>query len=90
LKIEHWRFEPGDREHPSNQYLRGARFETLPRGWYCRVRSPYDLKAPWRVWLEEHCPSAQVDMRWNSGDPYYGVYIPDDHAATLFQLRWSR
>jgi hypothetical protein len=87
IQIDLWRFEPGDREQASNQYLRGARFEPLPRGWYCRV--PYNLDAPWRVWLEENCPSAEIDMRWNSGDPYYSVHISDGQEATLFRLRWA-
>jgi hypothetical protein len=90
MLIEHWRWEPGDRKNPNNQYLRGCRIESLPRGWYCQVRSVHDRHASWRVWLEKNCPSAEIDMRWNSGDPYYSVYIPDDQEAILFRLRWSR
>ena len=39
--------------------------------------------------MQEHCPSGQVNLQWNSGDPYYSVYIGDDHEADLFRLRWS-
>ena len=65
MQIDRWRFEPGDRDPPANQHIRGARMDPLPRGWYCQVRSPFDLEAPWRIWLEQNCPSAEVNHRWN-------------------------
>jgi hypothetical protein len=87
--ISLWRWEPGDRENPNNQYLRGCRFEPLPRGWYCQVRAHLGFDAEWQYWMQEHCPSGQFDLQWNSGDPYYWVYIENDHEAELFRLRWS-
>ena len=86
MQIDLWRWEPGDRENANNQYLRGARIEPLPRGWYCQVRT---FDSSFAFWLKENCPSAEFDLRWNNGDQYYSVYIENDHEAELFQLRWS-
>jgi len=84
--ISLWRWEPGDRENPNNQYLRGCRIEPLPRGWYCQVRT---FDPSFAFWLKENCPSSDFDLHWNNGDQYYSVYIENDHEAELFQLRWS-
>lgn len=84
--VHHWRFEPGDRDPPANQFIRGGRIPPLARGWYCWVY-PQDYDEL-ESWMQKNCPTADCTNRFNSGDPMITVYIREDREAVLFQLRW--
>jgi len=83
VSVLHWRYEDGETcPNP------GSWFPSTPppRGWYGRVYP--DNRSLFAEWMEQHCPTADCDLRFNSGDPMFTVYIKDDREATLFQLKW--
>jgi hypothetical protein len=57
----------------------------LPEGWYCQV---YTDDPEFEPWMERMCSTADVTLRFNSGNPMYTVYIKEEKEAVLFQLRW--
>jgi hypothetical protein len=57
----------------------------LPEGWYCNV---YTNDPEFEPWMARMCPTTDVTLRFNSGNPMYTVYIKEEKEAVLFQLRW--
>lgn len=85
--IHHWTFETGEAQKvfPSVVYPDGIQ-PGIPRGWYCWAYPSND--AEFVAWMVQHCPGAQVEHRFNGGDPMFTVHIKDEHEATVFQLKW--
>lgn len=83
-RIHHWRFEDGNTcPNPGHTIPLSA----PPRGWYCWVYPDNDHE--FEKWMFNHCPTADVTHRFNSGDPMYTVFIKDPQEATLFQLKYG-
>lgn len=85
--VNNWRFETGEPEPVgvSVVYPTGFR-EGAPRGWYCWIWPADDHE--FEQWMEQHCPTADVTHRFNSGDPMYTVTITDDSEAAMFALKF--
>jgi hypothetical protein len=83
--VNHWRFENGQAGYTPTARSIIDEYVT-PRGWYCWVYPADD--AEFETWMQQNCPGAECTHRFNSGDPMYTVYIPDDAEAMLFKLRW--
>ena len=65
------------------KYQSGADF----LGYSCCVKTyEHDV---FQKWMEKNCPKTEVIYKFNSGDPIYTVYIPDEVEALLFKLKWS-
>lgn len=54
--------------------------------WCCWVYA-YDFNFP--QWMDQYCPTASYEFRFNSGDPMFTVKIVDEKEALLFQLKWK-
>ena len=54
--------------------------------WFCWVYVQTNFK--FSEWMDEFCPTASWEFRFNSGNPAYIVTIKDAQEALLFQLRW--
>ncbi len=82
--VQHWRYEDGSN---TPEYFKSLS-EPLPTGWHCFVfaRSQEDDFVKWMI---KNCPTAEVEYRFNSGDPMFTVYIKDEKEAMLFTLRWK-
>jgi len=81
--VHHWRYEDGETcPNP------GSWFPSTPppRGWYCWAYP--DDNNEFSDWMEKNCPTTDIALRFNSGDPMFTVYISDDKEAILFQLKW--
>jgi len=77
-KIYNFRFEDGNRVPEKS-------WSILPKGWYCSI---YTNDPEFEPWMERMCPTADVTLRFNSGNPMYTVFIKEEKEAVLFQLRW--
>lgn len=53
--------------------------------WVSPVQPDYDFKG----WMAQHCPTANCEFRFNSGDPIYTVSITDEKEALIFKLQWN-
>lgn len=81
--VNHWRFEDGVTPmNPGNPFGESI----APRGWYCWCY--VNDNSEFEEWMKKNCPTADITLRFNSGDPMYTTYIKDDTEATLFTLKW--
>jgi hypothetical protein len=80
------RFEDGvtspNAGHPDPRMI----MDPLPRGWYLWVCTN-DNEA-FERWMEENCPTADVDLKFNGGNPRYLIFIENEAEAVSFVLRW--
>lgn len=83
VSVHHWRFEDG--KTPPNP---GSRWEMppTPRGWYCWAYPSDDRE--FEKWMEQNCPTAEAQHRFNGGDPMYTVQIYNDDEAMRFKDFW--
>jgi hypothetical protein len=79
--VHNFRFEK--QTDPYRRYTKDLL--VLPEGWYCQV---YTDDPEFEPWMERMCPTADITLRFNSGNPMYTVYIKEEKEAVLFQLRW--
>ena len=55
------------------------------KGWHGRIYSPDD---EFYEWVEQNTISCELTFRFNSGHPYYHIYIENEEEATFFKLTW--
>ena len=58
------------------------------QGLFCRAW-PNRNHDEFELWMFDNCPSAQMELKFNSGNPYYSVWIPDQQQAAWFLLKWN-
>lgn len=84
VSVHHWRFEDGKTcPNPGSAYP----LEPPPRGWYCWAYPSNDRE--FEQWMDQFCPTAEYQHRFNSGDPMYTVQLWNDKEAMLFDLKWN-
>ena len=61
---------------------------THTHGMFCRAWPNHDHDE-FELWTKDNCPSAQMELKFNSGNPYYSVWIPDSQESAWFLLKWN-
>ena len=96
IRIEHWEYHDGWQWVPdilrNASFNEGKYFDEHGRefreelvGWHCWV---YNGGKDFEDWMDQSCPSAECDFRFNGGDPIHTVHITNADQALLFQLKW--
>ena len=92
IAVSGWRYEDGWRTLPVALGGDGHKkeFDAIIVGWFCQVRiTDPETEKNFGKWLKKNMIGPyDLTFRFNSGNPYYSVWIKKDEDATLFKLTW--
>lgn len=87
VSVNYWEYSDGEVEYVGKcgTYPTGWR-KKRDKGFYCWAVPTNN--AEFVNWTKENCPNSYIAKKFNSGNPMFVVFLPDEKDAMMFYLRW--